>query len=230
MDGKTPISFLSFFVSVLAVVAAVFSFSGPDVLGQSAAMVIAIAKMEVGTAPTDFDFARTGQGGPGQWTVVADTTSFGDRVIEQSSTDRTDYRFPLAIFKSVVARDIDVSLRFKPVAGQIDQAGGVVVRLLDPDNYYVVRANALEDNVRIYRVVKGRREQLGGTNIKVSGNTWHSLGLKAQGDQFIAEFDGKTLFKVTDQTFANPGKLALWTKSDSVTRFDKIVINVLPEQ
>lgn len=232
MDGKTktPISFLIFFVAVLAAITAVFVFSGPDALGQSAATVIAIAKMEVGAAPADFDFARTGQGGPGQWTVVADTTAFGDRAIQQSSTDATDYRFPLAILKSVVANNVDISLRFKPVAGRVDQAGGLAVRLLDPDNYYVVRANALEDNVRFYRVVKGRREQLGGTNIKVSGNTWHSLGLKAQGDQFIVEFDGKTLFKVSDPTFVNPGKIALWTKSDSVTRFDQIAIDVLSEQ
>jgi hypothetical protein len=186
--------------------------------------------MEIGAAPTDFEFARTGQGGPAKWVVVADTTSSSDRVIEQSSTDRTDYRFPLAILKSVVAKNIDVSLRFKPIAGYVDQAGGLAVRLLNPDNYYVVRANALEDNVRFYRVVKGRREQLGGTNIKVSGDTWHSLGLKVRGDQFIIEFDGKTLFKVSDRTFANPGKIALWTKSDSVTRFDQIAIDVLPEQ
>ena len=91
---------------------------------------------------------------------MSDPTSFSGRVIEQSSTDRTDYRFPLAIFNSVVAKNVDVSLKFKPVAGRVDQAGGIAVRVLDADNYYVVRANALEDNVRFYRVVKGRREQI----------------------------------------------------------------------
>ena len=72
-------------------------------------------------------------------------------------------------------------MRFKPVAGRVDQAGGIAVRVLDADNYYVVRANALEDNVRFYRVVKGRREQIDGVNTKVASNEWHSLGLKAQG-------------------------------------------------
>jgi hypothetical protein len=91
-----------------------------------------------------------------------------------------------------------------------------------------VRANALEDNVRFYRVVEGRREQVAGANTKVASNEWHTLGLKADGDVFTIEFDGKTLFTTTDKTFAGAGKIALWTKSDSVTRFDQISIDVLP--
>jgi len=197
---------------------------------QSAAIAIAIAKMEIGSPPAGFQFARTGQGDLGRWIVVSDETSFAGRAIEQSSTDRTDYRFPLAILDSVAAKDVDVSLKFKPVAGHVDQAGGVAVRVLDGDNYYVVRANALEDNVRFYRVVKGRRQQIDGVNIKVTSGEWHSLGLKAQGDRFIIAFDGKTLFTTSDKTFAGLGKVALWTKADSVTRFDQITINVLPEQ
>src|SRR5262245_9628215 len=139
-------------------VTAVFVTSGSESLSQSAATVVAIANMEVGAAPADFKFAVTGQGSPGKWNVVSDETSFTGRVIEQSSTDRTDYRFPLAIFQPVVSRNIELSVKFKPVAGRIDQAGGIAIRLLDADNYYVVRANALENNVRFYRVVKGRRE------------------------------------------------------------------------
>ena len=189
--------------------------------------MVAIANMEIGTTPADFKFARTGQGDTGKWTVVNDETSFAGRAIEQSSTDRTDYRFPLAIFKPLVAKNIEVSVKFKPVAGRVDQAGGIAVRLLDGDNYYVVRANALEDNVRFYRVVKGRREQIEGRDTKVAGNEWHALGIKAVGERFIIEFDGRTLFTTTDKTFAGAGRIALWTKSDSVTRFDQIAIDVL---
>src|SRR5262245_36059624 len=149
-----------------------------DGFSQSAATVIAIGKMDVGSTPVDFKFGRTGQGGPGYWTIVNDETSLEGRVIEQSSTDRTDSRFPLAIFDPIVAKNVEVSLKFKPVTGRVDQAGGVAVRVVDVDNYYVARANALEDNVRFYRVVRGRREQIGGTNIKVASNEWHSLGLK----------------------------------------------------
>jgi hypothetical protein len=123
---------------------------GHDTFSQSAASVVAIAKMEIGKVPAEFVFARTGQGGPGQWTVVADETVNGGRVIEQSSTDRTDYRFPLALYSPILAKNVDVSVSFRAVAGRVDQAGGIAVRVIDADNYYVARANALEDNIRFY--------------------------------------------------------------------------------
>lgn len=217
---------------LLTLAAAIFAGSllfASDGFAQSAATIIAIGKMRLGDAPSDFDFARTGQGGPSQWMVVRDPGAFDDHVIEQQSTDRADYRFPLAIFNPIIAKNVDVSVRFKPIAGRIDQAGGIAIRLLDADNYYVVRANALEDNVRFYRVVKGRREQIEGVNIKVTSNEWHTLGLKADGDIFTIAFDGKTLFTASDKTFADAGKGGLWTKSDSVTRFDRIAIDVLPQ-
>jgi hypothetical protein len=212
----------------VAILAGVILWPAADGFSQSAAMAISIAKMDVGSPPAGFQFARTGQGDLGRWIVVSDDSSFAGRAIEQSSTDRTDYRFPLAILDSVIAQNVDVSLKFKPVGGRVDQAGGIAVRVLDGDNYYVVRANALEDNVRFYRVLKGRREQIDGVNTKVTGDEWHSLGLKAQGERFTIEFDGKTLFTTSDKTFAGAGKIALWTKSDSVTRFDQIAIDVLP--
>ena len=107
---------------------------------------------------------------------MSDETSFKGRVIEQSSADRTDYRFPLAIFDPIVAKNVDVSLKFKPVAGRVDQAGGIAVRLANADNYYVVRANALEDNVRFYRVVRGRRDQIDGVNTKLPAISGIRLG------------------------------------------------------
>jgi hypothetical protein len=184
--------------------------------------------MAVGTAPDGFKFARTGQGGPAQWAVVADETATGGRAIEQKSTDRTDYRFPLAIHEASSAANLDAVIRFKAVAGKVDQAGGIAIRVRDADNYYVVRANALEDNVRFYRVVDGRREQLEGANVKVTSNEWHTLGLRAEGERFTVTYDGKTLYSATDKTFASAGKIALWTKADSVTRFDQIRITALP--
>jgi hypothetical protein len=190
--------------------------------------MIAIGTMKVGMPSADFDFGRTGQGGPANWIVVSDATGIGDRVIEQTSTDRTDYRFPLAIYRPLSAKNIEVSVRFKAVAGSVDRAGGIAVRLVDPDNYYVVRANALEDNVRFYRVIKGNREQLEGANTKVSANEWHTLGLKAEGERFTITFDGRVLFTATDRAMTGAGKVALWTKADSVTRFERIEIKTLP--
>ena len=190
--------------------------------------MIAIERMTPGSPPAGFSFARTGRGSEGEWTVTADRTAAAGKVIEQTSTDRTDYRFPLAIHDSLSATNVDVEVRFKAVAGKTDQAGGIAVRLVDPDNYYVARANALEDNVRFYRVVAGRREQLDGANLRVSPNEWHTLGLRAEGQRFTVSFDGKKLFSATDRTFTEAGGVALWTKSDSVTRFDQFKITVLP--
>jgi len=187
-----------------------------------------IESMTIGSKPAGFTFSRTGQGGDGEWTVTADTTAAGGRAIEQTSTERTDYRFPLAIHGSFSAANLNVEIRFKAVAGKVDQAGGVAVRLMDPDNYYVVRANALEDNVRFYRVVRGRREQLEGANLKVTSNEWHVLALRAEGDRFTVTYDGKKLFSATDNTFGEAGGVALWTKADSVTRFDRLAITPLP--
>jgi hypothetical protein len=102
------------------------------------------------------------------------------------------------------------------------------VRLRDADNYYVVRANALEDNVRFYRVVDGRREQLGGANLKVTPSEWHTIRLRAEGERFTVSYDGNTLFGVTDKTLSEAGGVALWTKADSVTRFDRLTVTTLP--
>jgi hypothetical protein len=195
---------------------------------QTGTAMIAIDTMTAGASPIGFVFARTGQGGPSQWMVAADATASGGRAIEQISTDTTGYRFPLAIHQAVSAADVDVRLRFKPVAGTVDQAGGIAVRLTDADNYYVARANALEDNVRFYRVVKGRREQIEGADLKVAPGEWHELGLRAEGERFTITFNGKVLFTAADRTFAGAGKVALWTKADSVTRFDRIEIRTLP--
>ena len=121
-----------------------------------------------------------------------------------------------------------MSLRFKPIAGAVDRAGGIAVRVTDANNYYVVRANALEDNVRFYHVIRGRRTELKSANLKVTTNEWHTLSLKAEGERFTITFDGKQLYTVTDKAITQAGKVALWTKADSVTRFDRIDINPLP--
>ena len=208
--------------------ACVLACASTGTAAQTGAIMIPIETMTVGAAPSDFAFGRTGQGAVGQWTVVDDASAASKRAIEQSNTDPTDYRFPLAIYQPTTAKNVEVVLRFKPVAGKVDQAGGIAVRLTSPDDYYLVRANALEDNVRFYRIVKGRRQQLASANLKVSSGEWHALGIKADGDRFTVTFDSKQLHSTTDKTFPAAGRVALWTKSDSVTRFDQINIQVLP--
>ena len=122
-------------------------------------MVVDLSKLPANLEP-DFVLWRTGQGGAGEWILVVDPTAAGGRAIAQVSKDRTDYRFPLAVYKPYSGKDVEVSVRFKPVAGTVDEAGGIAVRLSTPGDYYVARANALEGNVRFYRVVKGQRSQI----------------------------------------------------------------------
>jgi hypothetical protein len=189
---------------------------------------IALANAQLGQLPPEFRVALTGRGAPPAWSVVDDASVSPGRVLAQTSTDQTDYRFPLAIYDGVAAKDVEVTVRFKAIAGRIDRAGGIAVRLTDADNYYVVRANALEDNVNFYHVVRGSRRQVRGVDTKVASDQWHTLSIKAVGDQFTIGFNDRALFTVTDRTIANAGKVALWTKADSVTRFDALTIRPLP--
>jgi len=186
-----------------------------------------VSATELSGEPADFTFWRTGEGEAGNWGIVADATAANGRAIAQLSHDRTDYRFPLAIYKPFTGKDLEVSVRFKAVAGMADEAGGIAVRLLTPDDYYVAGANALEDIVGFYRVAKGQHERLASANVKVSANAWHTLALRAEGDRFTVSFDGKPLISAQDKTFSDRGKVALWTKADSVTYFDTISITPL---
>ena len=194
----------------------------------SAPIRIDLSKAEPGREPENFAVWRTGQGEAARWLIVGDATASQGHAIAQVSTDRTDYRFPLAVYKPFTGKNLEVKLRFKAVGGKFDEAGGIAVRLSTPDDYYVVRANALENNVRFYRVVGGRREQLAGADTRVSAKEWHLLALRAEDDRFTVSFDGKVLFTTADKTFADAGKVALWTKADSVTHFDEIEITPLP--
>ncbi len=179
---------------------------------------------EVGRTPPGFTTALTGGGGPVSWIVQEDATApTGKKVLAQTSSDATDYRFPLCVYDGVSAKDVAVSVQFKSVAGKVDEAGGVVVRYQDKDNYYVARANATEDNVRLYKVQHGKRSKIAGIGTKVAPGVWHSLQLEAHGTHFIVAFDDKW-FEADDGTFQQAGKVGLWTKADSVTYFDNLKI------
>ena len=195
---------------------------------QSGSVRVPLAPARAGGLPDGFQVARTGKGAVAAWSVVADAQAQGGQVLVQTSTDQTDYRFPLAIYGGVTAANVEATVRFKAVAGRIDRAGGIAVRLADPDNYYVLRANALEDNVNFYRVVQGSRRQIHGVAAKVTSDQWHTLSLRAEDDRFTVGFDGATLFTATDRTFSGAGRVALWTKADSVTQFDALAIRALP--
>jgi hypothetical protein len=207
---------------VLIVVCSLLVFARASLAAQT---VLDFDTADVGKLPAGFSTVLTGGGGPVIWVVKEDSSApSGGKVLAQTSTDTTDYRFPLCVYDKVTARDVDVAVRLKAVSGKVDQAAGLVVRFRDKDNYYIVRANALEDNVRLYKVVGGSRKQFAGTKAKVSSGEWHTLKLTAKGNHFTVFFDGTQLFKADDDTFPEPGKVGLWTKADSVTYFDDLTI------
>jgi hypothetical protein len=199
---------------------------GDDAKKAGKPVVLDFDKDEVGKLPAGFTSALTGGGGDVKWTVVEDKTApSGGKALAQTSTDDTDYRFPLCVYEKLTAKDVSVSVRFKPIAGKVDQGAGIVVRYQDKDNYYVTRANALEDNVRLYHVVKGKRVEFAGVNAKVETGKWHTLKLVAKGDRFQVHYDEKLLFEAHDETFKDAGKVGLWTKADSVIHFDDLTID-----
>lgn len=183
-----------------------------------------------GTVPSGWSVAMTHAGGAPKWEVVADNTAPSKpNVLAQLSADKTDGRFPLALLDSSSVKDGAVSVKFKAVAGSGDRAAGIVWRYSDPNNYYIVRANALENNVVLYKVEKGKRVALApkgtppktyGVKHKVASGVWNTLRVTAQGNLFTVYFNGEKLFEVEDATFKEAGKAGLWTKADSVTYFD----------
>ena len=173
-------------------------------------------KAKPGALPAGWTSAQSGEGKP-VWTVVADASAPSQpNAFKQSGTAS----YPLAIKEGTALKDGFVEVKFKPVSGADDQAGGVVWRLKDANNYYIARANALEGNVRIYHFLEGKRTQFKGANIPVATGQWHTLRVEFAGSQSKVIFNGKLLFEAEDTTHADAGKVGLWTKADSVTLFD----------
>jgi hypothetical protein len=173
----------------------------------------------------DFDFAPSGDGRPGEWLVIDNDAGRG---LSQIDPEPIENRSAFAVYRPLFGRDVDVSTRFMTISGEIDQAAGIFVRFVSPDDYYAASANALENSVNVYRVVAGRRQMIGGMEINVSGQAWHTLGIAARDDRLTAFFDGRELFVVTDRRFPGPpGKAGLWTQADSMTLFESLTIGFL---
>ncbi|MGV8838962.1 MAG: hypothetical protein ACWA6X_01520 [Bauldia sp.] len=183
----------------------------------------------LGPATPACDPALTGGGGPVDWQIVEDPMApAGPHVLAEVSRDTTSSRFPICILRDFSAANVEVSVAFKPVAGAIDQAAGVMVRIVDANNYYIARANALEGNVRFYKVENGVRDQLATANVPVVVGQWSTLGLRIVGDRAEVLLDGVVLFGATDQTFPAAGGVGVWTKADSLTYFDLLTATALP--
>lgn len=207
----------------------VFLFVTASVLAQT--KTVNFDNDQVGETPKGFSTALTGQGRPGVWTVMKDDASPQQKqVLAQTDADETSYRFPICLYEGLTAKDLDLSVKFKPVSGKKDQAAGLVWRYRDQANYYIVRANALENNVVLYKVHNGKREDLPlrgegrtyGKKATVPRGQWSELRVTAKGNLFTVFLNGQKLYEVEDGTFAEAGKIGVWTKADSVTYFDEL--------
>jgi hypothetical protein len=180
----------------------------------------------IGSAPKGWTATKTGRGDP-RWTVEQDPTAPSrSRVVKQSG----QATYPLLLKDGSAIKDGFIEIKFKAAAGSEDRAAGVVWRAQDANNYYVARANALEDNVVLYKTVGGVRTHLEivgrkggyGVSAEVPANQWLALRVEFNAGHFGVIYNGKRMFEVEDATFAGAGMVGLWTKADSVTLFDEI--------
>src|SRR5262249_14145400 len=191
--------------------------------------VIRFDRAAEGSLPPGWTVAMTHAGGAPKWEAVRDdSAAHPPLVLAQVSRDPTAGRFPLAIWVGASLRNGEISVAFKPVDGSIDRAAGVVWRYRDPNNYYIARANALENNVVLYKVENGTRLSIApkglpsrayGVKHDVPSGRWSTLRVTFKDSLFTVFLNGERLFDAEDQTFGVPGKVGLWTKADSLTYF-----------
>ena len=193
-------------------------------LGIAAATLAASAHAEVvnfdtdpvGTVPKGWIAGVTGRGAP-RWAVEADRTApSAPNVLKQSGAGD----FPWCVMRDKSLADGFVEVKFKPTSGRDDQAGGLIWRWKDGDNYYVARANALENNVSLYYTEKGSRKTIKYVNAPVPGNMWHTLRAEFRDKHIRILLDGKAYIELDDAHIAGAGAVGVWTKADSITLFD----------
>jgi len=173
-------------------------------------------KFKTGAPPPGWTATKTGSG-TAKWTIEHDDSAPSKPNVLKQSGQAT---YPVCIKDDTSIKDGFVEVKFKPISGKEDQAGGVIWRAKDSNNYYIARANALEDNVTIYHTINGRRTEKKRTNMKVASNQWHTLRVDFQDNHFTVTLDGKKAIDWDDNTFKDAGKVGVWTKADSVTLFD----------
>ena len=169
-----------------------------------------------GQVPPGWTAGVTGKGAS-KWSVEKDPSAPSQPNVLKQSGQGT---YPWCVKKDVSLKDGFVEVKFKPISGEEDQAAGLIWRWLDGENYYVARANAIEENVTIYHVLKGKRKEFKRVSAKVPANEWQTLRIDFAANHFTVTLQGKKVIEWDDETFKEPGAVGLWTKADSVTLFD----------
>ena len=171
----------------------------------------------LGKYPKTWSANFTGNGEMGAWKVLNDQ---GNRVLAQTSKENRGYHFDVLIENDLTYKDLEISVKIKGMQGEEDQGGGPVWRYQDENNYYVARANPLENNYRVYKVVNGKRKQLESAHLEINSQEWYTLKISMKGNRIRCYFNGELQLETTDNTIQNAGKTGLWTKADAQTYFD----------
>ena len=181
-----------------------------------------------GTLPNDFAVGTLVDGRPaGEWKVLkTDRAKSSPQVLAQLMGKGFEHAYKVVLINGIMASDVDLQVSFLPIEGKADMGGGLIWRAADDRNYYLTRANPLEQNIRIYRVVKGIRHLLQNFDQTIHMNQWHTLHVVTRGCQIQVFYDEKPVFDLCDQTFTT-GRIGLWTKSDAVTYFDDVRLQIL---
>jgi hypothetical protein len=192
------------------------SLAATSIAAVSSAETVNLDNMNAGAAPAGWTATQTGNGSA-KWSVEKDDSAPSKPNVLKQSGQAT---FPVCFKNDTSLKDGFVEVKFKPVSGKEDQAGGVIWRVRDANNYYIARANALEDNVTIYHTINGSRVAFKSISTKVTSGAWHTLRVDFAGNKFTVTLDGKKVIEANDESFKEAGKVGVWTKADSVTLFD----------
>lgn len=200
----------------------------PDTVKPIEKMRVDFENYITGQLPHEWSEYYTGSGGT-EWKI---TDENGNKVMAQLYNDNPNNHFNVVVNNNITVKDMVLAVRLKGITGKHDQGGGFVWRFSDKNNYYVVRANPLEDNVVLYKVENGKRTDLPlvgkgktyGVDVPPLGKGWNTLKLIVKGELFTVFLNDKELFKVQDKTFTEAGKVGFWTKADAVTYFDDFEI------
>lgn len=179
------------------------------------------------TLPSAFQMGALFDGRPaGQWKVIeTNRAKSPPRVLGQVMGKGAEHAYKMVLINGIEASDLELNVSLLPIDGKADMGGGLIWRATDDRNYYLTRANPLEQNIRIYRVVKGVRQMLKNFDQIIDVRHWHTLRVVMNGCQVQVFFDEKPVFDLCDRTFST-GRVGLWTKSDAVTYFDDLTLQI----
>jgi hypothetical protein len=185
-------------------------------LANAADTLITFENSDIGKLPVGWSAEKS------DWYIQADGSSRALKMAKNSGE-----AFNITVLADIFSLNVDVEARVKAISGDEDQGGGIVWRYQNSNNYYIARANPLENNIRVYKVINGRRSELKSANVMVKTGEWFSIRITMKGENIECFYNGKSVYKLTDAAFPAAGLVGLWSKADAVSLFDDLTIKVI---